>query len=100
MEVTFIGTGVKVVFLETLEDLVDMFVVLLFVQVDEDVIQVDKEAYIKHVGEVVIYEALKGCWCISQTEGHNTPFKGAVAGAEGGFPFITFMDLNMVVGVL
>ena len=43
---------------------------------------------------------MKSCWCISQTEGHNTPFKRAVAGAEGGFPFVTFTNLNKVVGVL
>ena len=29
-----------------------------------------------------------------------TPFKGAIAGMEGSFSFITFMDLNKVVGVL
>ena len=70
------------------------------VGIDEDVIQVDKDAYIEHVGEDVIYEALKGYWCISQTEGHKTPFEGAIAGAEGGVPFITFTDSNKVVDVL
>ena len=43
---------------------------------------------------------LKSCWCISQTERHNTPFEGAVAGVEGGFLFVTFMDSNEVVDVL
>ena len=78
-----------------------MFTVLFHVVgVDEDVIQVDKDAYIEHVGEDVIHEVLKSCWCISQTEGHNTPFKSAIVGVEGGFPFITFTDLNKVVGML
>ena len=89
------------VFLEASEDFSDMFSVLFHVVgVDEDVIQIDKDTYIKHVREDVIHEVLKSCQCVSQTEGHNTPFKRAVAGAKGGFPFITFMDLNKVVGML
>ena len=40
------------------------------------------------------------CQYISQTKGHNTPFKGAIAGAEGGFLFITFRDSNEVAGML
>ena len=101
MEVTFISTGVQVIFVKALEDLTDMFMVLFHVvRVDEDVIQVDEDTYIENVREDVIHEVLKSCWCISQTEGHNTPFKSAIVGVEGGFPFITFMDSNEVVGVL
>ena len=65
MEVIFVSAGMKVVFLKTLEDLMDMFTVLFHVvQIDEDVIQVDKDAYIKHVRVDVIHEALKICLCI------------------------------------
>ena len=54
MEVSFtIGMGVKVPFLKALEDLVDMFTVLFHV------VRVDEDAYIKHVREDVIHEALK-----------------------------------------
>ena len=59
MEVVFIGTGVQVIFAKALEDLTDMLAVLFHV------VRVDKEAYIEHVGEDVIHETLKGCWCIS-----------------------------------
>ena len=93
MQVAFIGASVQVIFVKALKDLTDMLMVLFHVvQVDEDAIQVDEDTYVKHVGEDVVHEVLKSHWCISQTEGHNTPFKGAIAGAEGGFPFITFMD--------
>ena len=79
----------------------DMLTVLSnVVGVDQDVIQIDEDAYIEHVGEDVVYEVLKSCQCISQTKGHNTPFERAVAGAKGSFPFITFMDSNEVVGML
>ena len=76
------------------ENLTDMLMVLFHV------VGIDEDTYIEHVGEDVVHEVLKSCWCISQTERHNTPFEGAVAGVEGGFPFVTFTDLNEVVGVL
>ena len=59
-----------------------------------------EDAYIEHVREDVIDEVLKSCQCISQTEGHNTPFERAVVGVKGSFPFVTFIDSNKVVGVL
>ena len=59
MEVAFVSAGLKVIFAEMLEDLVDMFMVLFHV------VQVDEDAYIKHIGEDVIHEVLEGCQCIS-----------------------------------
>ena len=54
VEVAFIGAGVQVIFSETSEDLTGMFMALFHdVQVDED------------VGEDIIHEAFKSCWCIS-----------------------------------
>ena len=100
MEVIFIGAGIQVIFSERSEDLVDIFTAFHVVQVDDNVLQINKDTYIEHVGEDVVHEALKSCQCISQTKGHNTPFKGAVVGAECGFPFVTFTDLNEVVGML
>ena len=82
------------IFAKALEDLMDMLAVLFHV------VEVDEDTYIEHVREDVIHEALRSCQCISQTKGHNTPFEGAIAGAEGGFPFVTFTDSNEVVGVL
>ena len=74
MEVAFVGVGVQVVFLKVSENLTDMFVVVFHgAQVDEDDIQVDMDGYVKHVREYVIHEVLKSCWCISQTNGYNTP---------------------------
>ena len=36
---------------------------------------------------------------IGETEGHNTPLEGTIAGTEGSLPFIPFMDLDKVVCV-
>ena len=42
---------------------------------------------------------MKHCWGVGESKGHHTPLKGSVSGSEGGFPFVTFTDLNEVVGV-
>ena len=56
MEVAFISTGIQVISAKVPEDLTDMLVVLFHVVgVDEDVIQVDENTYIEHVGEGVIH---------------------------------------------
>ena len=66
MELAFVSSGKKVVFLETSEDLSDMFSVLFYVvRVDENVVQAYQDAYIEHVGENVVHEVLEGCQCIS-----------------------------------
>ena len=101
MEVAFISMDVEVVFSQVSADFVDMFSVLLkVIQIDENVVQIYKDTYVEHVREDVIHEVLKSCQCISQTEGHNTPFEGAISGVKGGFPFVTFLDLDEVVHVL
>ena len=42
---------------------------------------------------------LKSIGRIRKSEGHNVPFKGAVAGAESGFPFVALLDMDQVVRV-
>ena len=68
--------------------------------VDEDVVQVYEDANIGEVAENVVHEPLKGSWRIGESEGHYTPFKGAIASLECGFPFVTFADWDKMVGVL
>ena len=53
--------------------------------------------YIKQVAEDVIHEALKGSGCVCKSKGHDAPFKGAVAGAESCFPFVTLVDMDQMV---
>ena len=36
---------------------------------------------------------------IGETEGHNTPLEGTIAGTEGSLPFVPFMDPDKVVCV-
>ena len=34
---------------------------------------------------------------IGETEGHNTPLEGTIAGTEGSLPFVPFMDPDKMV---
>ncbi len=58
--------------------------------IDEDVVEVYDYRNIKHVSKNVIHEALERRRSIGESKRHDTPFKGAIVGPEGCFPFITF----------
>ena len=54
---------------------------------------------LQEIREDVVHEALESGVSIGKSERHDTPFKGSVASAEGGFPFITLLDPDKVVSV-
>jgi hypothetical protein len=86
-------------FLEVAEHFVDVFG--MFVQVvgvDEDVVKIDNNRYIEHISEDLVHEALESCGCVTQVERHDEEFKGTIAGAEGGFPFVTLCNADEIVG--
>ena len=88
-------------FLKPLENFLNMCLVLQHVVgIDQDIVKVNNYADIKHVREDVIDKMLKRCWGICKSEGHDEPFKRSVAGVEGSFPFITFSNVDKVVGML
>ena len=87
-------------FLEVSEHFTDMVTVEIgIVGVDEDIVQVNEDADIEEVAKNVIHESLKGGWRIGESKRHYTPFKGAIASSECGFPCITFADSDKMVGV-
>ena len=60
MKFTFLSFSVKAVFTESGKDLADVLLVLSWiVGIDEDVVQIDNNAYIKQIAEHIIHEALK-----------------------------------------
>ena len=68
-----------------------MFLVLCrIVRVNEDVVKVYNYGNVKHVSENIVHEALERHGSIGESKRHDTPFKVAVVGPEGCFPFITF----------
>ena len=64
-EMTFVRTGIETMFLETTENLTDMFLVFCrVVEVDEDVIKVDGNIYVQKVTKNVVHESLESGWGI------------------------------------
>src|SRR6185369_5136653 len=49
--------------------------------------------------EDVVHEALKSRWGVGEAEWHDSPFKRSIARAESGFPFVSFSNMNEVVGM-
>jgi hypothetical protein len=81
--------------LESLEDFLDLGPVLFFViGVNEDVVQVYKDADVEQVHEDIIHKSLKCSRSIGKSERHDTPFERAVSGLERCFPFVTFSDTD------
>ena len=60
MKFTFLSFSIKAMFAESGKDLVDVLLVLgWIVGIDEDVIQIDNNVYIKQIAEHIVHEALK-----------------------------------------
>ncbi len=78
-----------------------MFLVLCgIVGINEDVVKVYDYGNIKHVSENVIHEALECHRSIGESKRHDMLFKGAIAGPEGCFPFITFGYAYKMISML
>jgi len=65
---------------------------------DEDVVQVDTDhTFGDKVLEDVIHHSLEGGWAVSETKEHHQWFKKRSVGAEHGLPFVTFLDMDIIV---
>ena len=60
--------------------------------INEDVVEVDDDANVEEVTENVIHEALESGGGVRKSEGHNKPFKRAIASMESGLPFLTISN--------
>ena len=67
---------------------------------DKDIIKVGDAKNVKVAPKSDIYIVLKSRRGISKAEGHHYIFEVAVASTEGYFLFITFLNTDLVVGVL
>jgi hypothetical protein len=76
MESAFVNSGVETMLSELPEYFMDMFLVKLnVVRVDEDVIEIDDNTNIKHIGKDVVHEPLECCWGVGKSKRHDLPFK-------------------------
>jgi hypothetical protein len=96
-EVAFVMSEEKLVFSEDVQDLSDDLAV--FFQVlgeDEDVI----DAVIDKILEDVIHHGLEGGWAVSNTIQHYQQLKEPLVTLKGHFPFVAFLDLDVLVAPL
>ena len=69
-------------------------VVCSIVRIDEDIVEVDNNGDVKHIGKDVVDKVLESHGCIGRSKWHNMSFKGTIAGAECIFPFISFGNMD------
>ncbi|KIM65167.1 hypothetical protein SCLCIDRAFT_113717 [Scleroderma citrinum Foug A] len=73
------------------------FVILHIVRVDQDVVEVNYHADIKHICEYRVYKPLEYGRGSGEAERHHQPLIGAISGSEGCFPLITISNANQMV---
>ena len=66
---------------------------------DHDVINVDNYG-IFHVSKNLIHHSLEHGQGVAESEEHDSGFVGSSVADECGFPFVTFLDPNIVVSPL
>jgi hypothetical protein len=62
------------------------------VGIDQDVVDIDNNANIKHIAENIIHETLKNHGTVGKTERHDLALKRTVSGLKGCLPFVSFRD--------
>jgi hypothetical protein len=62
------------------------------VGVDEYIVEIHDDAYIKQISEDVIHEALKDRGTGGQAKWHDLPLERAILGSECSFPRVAFGD--------
>jgi hypothetical protein len=101
VEGTLWDLGTKVSFIEVLEYVMNVGVVLFkWVGENEDVIEIYNDKKVNHVLEWVIHEVLELCRGIGHAHGHDEPLIGAILCAESCKPLIAFSDLDVVIAIV
>jgi hypothetical protein len=91
VESAFVNSGIEVVLLESSKYFTYMFLVKLgVVGIDEDIVKIDNNTNIEHVGEDVVHKSLERHGGVGKSERHDLPFKRSIAGSECSLPLITF----------
>ena len=68
---------------------------------DENIVHInDNMASVDKITKGTIHELLEGGWGVAETKKHDKGFKEATIGFEGGFPFISFLDSDIMVALV
>ena len=86
--------------MKPLEDLGDMFDMILFIQGEnENIIQIDDNKNIQKISKNGVQKSLKARRGIGKSKWHDKPLEGAVVCTEGSFPLITQSNPDKMVGM-
>src|SRR5882762_5634460 len=67
------------------------------VRKNKNIIKINDDANVSHIGKNIIHEMLESRRCIGQAKGHNQVLECAIACAEGGKPLVAFHNADVVV---
>ena len=99
MELTFLGPGVQAILQQSTQSPPHLLNVFLFgPRKNENVIQVDKEVFVKHVSDI-IDKGLEHCRGIGKHVRHDPIFEVSKRGFKCCLPFIPFLDKHQMVRV-
>src|SRR5258708_3498270 len=99
VEKTFLGFKVQVKFDKAMEDFMGKFIERGKIVIkEEDIIQVNDEVtLVDKVLKDMGHKRLKCGWGVAEAEGHDKGFEETELALEGGFPFITLFDADVIV---
>ena len=63
----------------------------------QDIIKVDHHELANEWFEYLVHQMHESAGCISEAEWHHKPFIQASCGLKGCFPFIPFIDSNLIL---
>ena len=81
------------------ENRLDCLTVIIKVnQEDEDVIHVNDDFLVDNqILEDLVHHGLECCWAVCKAEEHDEGFEQSAICPERGFPFVAFLDTDVVV---
>jgi len=65
-------------------------------RIDQDVVDITNAEDVKVFAESIIHESLGSSRSIGEPKGHNEEFKQSITSPQGSFPFITFLNSDLV----
>jgi hypothetical protein len=98
MEFAFFRFGIKPMLAEVSKYFSDVILMgCKVLGIYKNVIQIDDNTYVKHIGEDTIDKPLESSQCIGETFRHNQPFIGTIACSKSSLPLISRRDPDEII---
>src|SRR5882762_9296569 len=98
MEGALLRFGMEVVLVETIQNVPHVNLMLLNrIRKNKNIIKIDDDTNVSHIGKDIIHKMLEGGRSVSQTKGHNQVFECAVVGPKSSEPFVALGNVDIIV---